>query len=79
MSQSPSENLPYYPAAEAARMLGVSPYTLKRWRAEGVGPAYTRVSHRVVIYPKAALDEWCARRTYKHRADELARSTDETP
>ncbi len=49
MHQSTSATLPYYPVAEAARMLGVSPHTLKRWRSEGYGPSYVRISRKVVV------------------------------
>jgi hypothetical protein len=32
---------------------------LRKWRAEGVGPPWAKIG-RVIIYPKAAFDEWLA-------------------
>jgi len=33
-----------------ARMLGVSTKTIERWRLEGIGPQYVKLSKRVVRY-----------------------------
>jgi len=41
----------------AAEMLGRSPATLKRWRYEGVGPAYVEIEGRV-SYDVAVLVEY---------------------
>lgn len=41
----------------AAGILGRSPATLKRWRYEGVGPAYVAIEGRV-SYDVAALIEY---------------------
>jgi hypothetical protein len=65
----------YYPPEIVAEILNVTPRTLKRWRLEGKGPAYIRISPKRVIYAKAAIDEFCGARTYQHRADELARQS----
>lgn len=42
----------------AAEALGVSPGTMRRWRLEGTGPAYVRVSRNLVLYRPADLDHW---------------------
>ena len=42
---------------EAAGILGRSPATLKRWRYEGVGPAYVEIEGRV-SYDVAVLVEY---------------------
>lgn len=42
---------------EAAEILGRSPATLKRWRYEGVGPAYVEIEGRV-SYDVAVLIEY---------------------
>lgn len=42
---------------KAAEILGRSPYTLKRWRYEGVGPAYVEIEGRV-SYDVAVLIEY---------------------
>ena len=42
---------------KAAEILGRSPNTLKRWRYEGVGPAYVEIEGRV-SYDVAVLIEY---------------------
>lgn len=42
---------------QAAEILGRSPATLKRWRYEGVGPAYVAIEGRV-SYDVAVLIEY---------------------
>ena len=42
---------------KAAKILGRSPATLKRWRYEGVGPAYVEIQGRV-SYDVAVLIEY---------------------
>jgi predicted site-specific integrase-resolvase len=46
----------YVSNSEAAAELGVTDRTLARWRAEGKGPAYTRVGGRI-YYRRNALTE----------------------
>lgn len=46
---------------ELAQRWGVSPKTLQRWRSEGRGPRYLKLSKRVT-YPLDAITE------YEHRA-----------
>lgn len=41
----------------AASELGVTDRTLARWRAEGKGPAYTRIGGRI-YYRRNALSEY---------------------
>jgi hypothetical protein len=42
---------------EAARLLRVAPRSLRRWRAIGTGPPYTRAGRRV-LYRRAAVLRW---------------------
>ena len=63
----------YYLPETVAKIFDVSERTLKRWRLEGRGPAYVRVTRKRIIYAKSAVDDFCAARTFAHRADELAR------
>ena len=65
-------------SAQAAERLNVSARTLERWRVTGEGPEFVRVGARKVGYAPAACDAWMARRTFPHRAAELARSNPET-
>ena len=43
---------------EAARHLGVSVATLKRWRSNGQGPSYIRLSSAIIRYRETDLDRW---------------------
>jgi predicted site-specific integrase-resolvase len=47
---------------EAADILGRSPATLKRWRYEGVGPAYVEIQGRV-SYDLAVLRDFIRENT----------------
>jgi excisionase family DNA binding protein len=44
--------------AEAAEILGVSTRTLEKWRMEGGGPKYVRLSPRCIRYRLRELDEF---------------------
>lgn len=43
---------------EAAKVVGRHEQTLRRWRVEGGGPKYVKVTPRLVMYSRDALDEW---------------------
>lgn len=45
--------------AEAAKILGVTPRTLERWRKEETGPGYLRMEGRI-YYTTKLLDEYLA-------------------
>jgi predicted DNA-binding transcriptional regulator AlpA len=48
---------------QAAARLGLgSPRTLESWRLRGFGPAFVRLSSRLVRYRVSDLDEWIAAR-----------------
>jgi hypothetical protein len=47
----------YLSRADTAKVLGVRPLTLDRWRANRRGPPYTRLGHKV-LYKKSSLAEW---------------------
>jgi hypothetical protein len=47
----------YATQAEAAEELACTVRTLARWRAERIGPPYTKVGARV-YYRRAAVAEW---------------------
>lgn len=52
---------PYLTAREAAAYMRVSVPTLERWRANGVGPRFTRGGARI-LYHRADLDSWLTSR-----------------
>ena len=43
---------------QAAEWLGTHPTTMRRWRSQGRGPAFIRVSSRMVLYRKSDLESW---------------------
>ena len=43
---------------EAAERLGLKAATLYKWRAQGRGPRFVRLSGRAVRYAEEALGEW---------------------
>ena len=51
---------PLLDQAQAAALLGVRPRCLESWRARGQGPAYVRLSARLVRYRVEDLDRWVA-------------------
>ena len=63
--------------AEAARLLGLSPRTLERWRATGAGPSYRKLG-RAVRYQISDLKSFAATRTRSSIADR-ARPADDHP
>ena len=53
--------------ADAARMLGLAPYTLRRWRYEGKGPRFVKLSRSqqaAVIYYEDDVQAFLAARTF---------------
>lgn len=43
---------------QVARRHGISASTLRRWRVDGVGPPFRRISRNVVLYDRADLDDF---------------------
>ena len=58
--------------AQLQRLLKVSWRTTQRWRTEGGGPPFVRISERRLIYSRRDVDEWLRSRTHAHRAAEAA-------
>lgn len=56
---------------------GTPKRSAQRWRTTGEGPAYVRIGPRRIGYRPEDVKAWLDGRTYKHRADELSRSTTE--
>jgi phage terminase Nu1 subunit (DNA packaging protein) len=50
----------YIPEAEMAEQLGVAVRTLRKWRQQGLGPAYTKFGKQV-HYRSASRDTWLRR------------------
>lgn len=58
---------------QAAELTGLSCRTLQRYRLEGGGPAFVRLSASRVGYRRSVLDAWLASRTFTSTSDEAAR------
>lgn len=43
---------------EAAKLLGLSPRTLQKWRITGNGPVFVRASARAIRYQRPDLERW---------------------
>jgi excisionase family DNA binding protein len=56
-------------AEEAANYLRVSSSTLAKWRMRREGPPYERCGSRVILYDRAELDAWLARRRVRPKSD----------
>jgi predicted DNA-binding transcriptional regulator AlpA len=60
--------------AEFAGRYHLGRRTVQRWRQTGDGPAWVRLGVRRVLYRMSDCEAWAAARTFRHRADELARA-----
>ena len=64
----------YLTDAQLCTLLHVAPRTTARWRADGNGPAFIRKGKYRVLYHRPTVEAWLASRTFRHHADEAARS-----
>jgi predicted DNA-binding transcriptional regulator AlpA len=62
MSISPIIPDPVLPERETAKWLSVGVSTLQRWRAQGYGPAFVRLSERRIGYRTSEIERWVASR-----------------
>lgn len=44
-------------SSDVAKILGVSPSTIEKWRREAIGPCYKTVGGRI-MYPKREIANW---------------------
>ncbi|MEE3502534.1 AlpA family phage regulatory protein [Acidiphilium acidophilum] len=56
---------------DVARLMGVVPRTMMRWRKLGCGPKYVRLGNTLVAYRESDLREWQEKRTFSHSAEEV--------
>lgn len=54
------------PEKHAAKLMGVSPRTLRNWRVIGGGPQYVKVSARCIRYRRADILAWIESRERRH-------------
>lgn len=72
---APNQQDLYLTETEFAHRYHLGRRTVQRWRQTGEGPAWVRLGSRRVLYRLSDAEAWAATRTYRHRADELARAT----
>jgi hypothetical protein len=48
----------------------IPPRTASRWRSSGDGPPFIRLGKRRILYRRADVEAWLARRTFASLADE---------
>ena len=46
------------PPAALAGELGVTESALAKWRAEGKGPPFCKLGHKIVRYPRSGIERW---------------------
>jgi len=54
---------------EAAAFLGISPRALQKWRVNGRGPEFLRLSSRCIRYSRANLLGWLKARVCRNTAE----------
>jgi predicted DNA-binding transcriptional regulator AlpA len=52
----------YVRTRAAAARLSAAEQTLERWRTQGLGPPFIRLSPKLVVYDVEDLDAWCSAR-----------------
>ena len=57
---------------EAADFIGHSVRTLQKWRVNGGGPRYIRISSRSIRYRRKDLIEWIEARSCSHTSEYVA-------
>lgn len=60
-----------FPQSMVADQLGCTVRTLENWRARRVGPAWTRIGHRV-MYRQSSLEQWIRDQEQRPVAGEAA-------
>ena len=60
MSNESNSEFHLLTTSEAAHHLRLSPRTLERWRAEGIGPKFIKMGPRAVLYTPAELASFLA-------------------
>ena len=66
------ENLKCVTESVAADILSISPRTLEKWRREGGGPKFIRMSHKCVRYRIADIEIFQEERLTDNNIDKLA-------
>ncbi len=56
-------------ASGAATVLGVSEKTLEKWRREGGGPKFVRMSHKCIRYRMCDLEEFQVAHLCEHNME----------
>ena len=57
---------------EAAALLQVTRFALRKWRRSGLGPRFVRCGGRLIRYMQADIDSWLSQRKFNSNAHELS-------
>lgn len=57
--------------SDAAKLLAVSPRTLRNWRCLGQGPRYVRISGRCIRYRQSDLLSFIEAKSHRHSSEDL--------
>lgn len=60
---------------EAATLLQISPFALRKWRRLGYGPRFIRCGARLVRYSTNDLGQWLEENKFRSDAQELRMKT----
>ena len=72
-AQRTAETRRYLRTPAAATRISAAPQTLERWRTEGSGPPFVRLSPKLVVYDVQDLDAWCDSRKVTSTSEARAR------
>jgi predicted DNA-binding transcriptional regulator AlpA len=64
---------------KAAPIIGVSVRALQKWRQNGHGPKYIKISNRCIRYDRADIDLWCARLKVNNTAQQTEAEREQRP
>lgn len=69
MTNNDSTSMQMLSEVQTAKLLAVSPRTLRNWRTRGGGPQFVQVSPRCIRYRLTDLEAWADRRKRRSTSD----------
>jgi excisionase family DNA binding protein len=75
MDDRPAQQNDLLTEEEAATLLRVKRFTLRKWRRTGGGPRFVRCGWRLVRYARTDIDDWLSYNKFASNAAELLATT----
>jgi excisionase family DNA binding protein len=72
MNDRPAQQNDLLTEEEAATLLRVKRFTLRKWRRTGGGPRFIRCGWRLIRYVRSDIDEWLNDNKFGSNAHELS-------